>query len=1475
MANDAIFSELIDVSFDVAAFEQSLDNLISVYQQKMSEMEANGFSSGDFGIAGMAATVTEDLSQIQNALNVLADGFLQRFEEVSSSVVETNERIATSSTTAATKTDSEWKATLESQLNNLAKLKDEGVATYQQITEAMHSAIDAKVNFGALTDSGQKMSFDAVQSGDLYENLSAKQKLWYAKFEEDMEQLAAKDNALQSENADKSLLREQQLTAKKEADLERLAAKDAALQSEIADKEAMARTQAEEKVQQKRLQALAEYKDLEQARLNQAYIKELEIAEVKSKTFTQGVASGFRGNDSGNLAADMGEMLGSVTRFQLLWSGVGAILNGVQAVVQGIANGIKEGWTYLNELEQKSDEMRGVLLDNVKFSDNLATNYQLAGDNAKKVVEALQDVASKDGLDATQLTSAFKALAEGGGANYAKDLQDMVNLTEMFGLAMKASGKETQVTRSLINDIPKLLDNTISDSSKLLEVLHVTKSEWSDIRAHALETGNLYAELEPRLAPYLDAMQQAQLHQQALNRNLDLMKERMEAAIVQPVWEWWTGVLLTTYNYIKQHSGEWATIAKVFTGFFGDFMSFFGTLGEVTGLTTLFKDLWSIILDLIKGVGAGLTIVVGSLRIVMDSIEFVANALHRLLQYASSPSQWGTEGWKKAIDDITNYAAQAKSKMEDAAGQTVAAIAGDSTSADRDLHGRISANHSSDDKSKKKKESNAELLALEHEYTNQLKQIMSDEAEKRKEIDSQEKQNAIDAVEASKQRVASHDREYEAVKKLSLEYDNLQKTKKGTPQAHQTFEGKLNENVQLEVNKDLGGTATEAGKQAKIEQDIEKQKNTAIEKDALQHAKNLLTIYKQEASEGLHSKVEVFDKEREVEKMAHDARMNAALQELVAAGANVQKRQKAMQDLVHENQDYTDKTTLNAKIREALLTDEANKAALHESTMAHLAFTEQEKEAQFVQAKTTNANKIRASNTLLSAAYLEMIANDRNVAEAELNTAIAMGATTEVINKKREALEKLNDEEIIAAENAGKAQAIQDTQDPNGKSISDKFKDAFDGFQNTVNTMQKAFNFFQNSVNAIKQGIANGGVMGGMGAGMGSVGGLLSGIGGKLGPWGAALSFAGSMFSAIGDMFTAAAKHIAEEIKTQVSKIMDGYNAGNTTLANTVVQLQQERQDAINRLSGKKGGQDQLKTLLPEIDKQIATLQKQQKDLQTAFENTAFQLHLHSSELAGINKNWSDINKQVKDYLDSLNSADAAKGAALASQYLSDQLQNIQQDAASKLSSAQSTAIQDAQKLNDLLTQRIALVKQYNADVFGAQTQDALERRVSGAVVTGMDVAQKKADFQTQLADLDQQIGLSQAKVDLEKQVFNIASDTATLKAQAAAIELQNTQQTLSSMRDLLSVYTSITQLANGQYSITDAMATKLGLDLTYLKQFGMVSGLPAGNTTSVGAVHINLPPGDYNGSDIANEFTNALQQRGRYGYGSSLQITS
>lgn len=407
---------------------------------------------------------------------------------------------------------------------------------------------------------------------------------------------------------------------------------------------------------------------------------------------------------------------------------------------------------------------------------------------------------------------------------------------------------------------------------------------------------------------------------------------------------------------------------------------------------------------------------------------------------------------------------------------------------------------------------------------------------------------------------------------------------------------------------------------------------------------------------------------------------------------------------------------------------------------------------------------------------------------------IVDGPEREAINKELEETRKQINE----------INRIFDEANPNLRSSFKRLLDIFVGFdvkkawQGAETSMEK-FSVGANAaagvlanlgsiIDTFKQGSQKGGILGGIGA----VGSQLSGALSSIPVIGQFIPAISGILSFVGGLFTASAKKIAADVKRSFEKTLDNYQNGNSTLIDTLNALERQRTDAILRLSGKKGGKDELDKLLPEFDREIQQLQQRQKQILGDFDATLQSLRQHSEVLVQVNKQWQDIVKQVKDYISA--GGDATKAA----EFLTLQLEKLKAQALAEFSSAEQEAVQNAIKLNDLLRQRNDLITDFKRQEFDLINADAIERRQAGSVTRGTELNRLRQQHQEQLANLDSQIKLTTVRVDKEREIFNLATDASALKRRDEELTLAALDSQIAKLKDLKALIGSFNGLQPG-----------------------------------------------------------------------------
>jgi hypothetical protein len=1121
---------------------------------------------------------------------------------------------------------------------------------------------------------------------------------------------------------------------------------------------------------------------------------------VQALTAEQKADLGLMERIMGRLTKDTPEFVASMFRLAATLQLAYTVIQAMTVAVMALPRAFQAGWEYLTKVEEQAQELQGSIAGTVKLSENLAENFNMSAKAAEAIVLKFQDIAAKDNLKPENLQAGFKAFMEGGGGATVKTLDEATRATELFALALKNSGVNAQTTRSLISEIPKLLNDSITPSSKLLEVLHLSKDEWSKIRAEALKHHNLVELLEPRMKAYTAVTAESNMTQKDMTETAGNMLSRVEGIVAKPMWDAFNATLKDALGWFKQHKNQVEAIAGSIGQFIKDFFDFVKMLAEASGATFLLEEGF-------KAIGFVLLLAMESVGLIIDGMRVLFNDIKSLIAFIANPKNWNSDGFNQFIADAQANSTKFFDNFEKRALRINQALTGEKFGGqDNTLNQPILDAQGPPDNTKNKGERRDLRAKLEKEL-DELKQQTQSVVQQQENLIATHKVTVRQGVDEIVQALT---KEWLGVDALVKKYKDLANTIKD-PNQRKAFVEQL-ENIQRDLHrqesKRINQGFTEADTADKAVVDEESKTRLAVLQQERQRERALI---KQAVSEGRALRSEGLKAELEDLSDNIDDQNREFNRQLEGVAAGTEKYKQIMRQKELANQQYLTKYITYTK---QILTEQ-DKELLNAKKIA------EQKKVLDSQNKITDLQK-QADNTGILSRRKDLeaeIARLRaqqakslvTIAQAEYDIAAARKADQQVLddlfNKIIEAKNAVKEAEN-AADNADKRTKTGDAggtdvlQGILGVSLDD-FAHAFDSASEGITAFAKAItgaiNLIQGVMNAWSQGSASGGTLGG-------IGGVASMIGGMLpGPVGAVVGAVGSVFSFVGGLLTAAARRLAEKMKKEFDAIVKSYNNGSITLMEAIKETEAKRQQAINELSGKKGGKDELKKLLPQFDDTIQSLQAKAKQIIEQFEQSLQVLRLNSEPMEQLLNTWRQINDQVKEYIG------AGGDANQANEFLSLSLKKYRDSLLASLSSDEQDAIQDAIQLNDLLDQRNKLIDDFKKKEFDLLTADSLEQRQAGSVVRGRELTAAREEFQKQLDDLNNQINLTTIKVEKEREVYNLATDINELHRRDEELQLEALDLQLAKVRDIKAIIEGITE-NGGVFGLSDALAARLGI---------------------------------------------------------------
>lgn len=290
--------------------------------------------------------------------------------------------------------------------------------------------------------------------------------------------------------------------------------------------------------------------------------------------------------------------------------------------------------------------------------------------------------------------------------------------------------------------------------------------------------------------------------------------------------------------------------------------------------------------------------------------------------------------------------------------------------------------------------------------------------------------------------------------------------------------------------------------------------------------------------------------------------------------------------------------------------------------------------------------------------------------------------------------------------------------------------------------------------------------------GMSSGAGLGGQIGSMFGPMGGMIGTAvGAGAGLVIGIFAGKAKkeaeNIAKRITAEFNAVLVEVSQGTIGLGKAVESEIATINSAVQQLSGKKGGRDELKQILPQMEQQLQQLQSQQQNIIKSFDK---QLEIASAPQAS-----QALVQPIQQIIDTYQQYVLAGGnVELANKYLQDSFRSLVTQGLDQLNQSEQDAINNALNYNDLLLQRQELIQNTNQQIQDIMSRGVAVRQMPEGVTKARELQQLMLKATNQQTQLDQEIAVSKHKLDNESRIFQLATTRVGLETQL--VELQNAQ---------------------------------------------------------------------------------------------------
>jgi len=328
----------------------------------------------------------------------------------------------------------------------------------------------------------------------------------------------------------------------------------------------------------------------------------------------------------------------------------------------------------------------------------------------------------------------------------------------------------------------------------------------------------------------------------------------------------------------------------------------------------------------------------------------------------------------------------------------------------------------------------------------------------------------------------------------------------------------------------------------------------------------------------------------------------------------------------------------------------------------------------------------------------------------------------------------------------------------------------------------------------------------------GAVGGALSGMsmGSMFGPWGAlAGAVGGGIFGGIMGNKAASATKQLNDLKTTFNNLMVQMNENLTGLNQTIQQAEQLRQKTASVNTGKSSSAKQQKqqqldqmdqTLQQLKEKQKQVLQQMQQDLDTLRVPTAYQ-----EWLGGLQQ----ILAQYKQFAEA---AQTTQDLANAQEYLTDSVKQWAVTQGDQVRQSEIDAINNAIQLNQLYQQRQTLMEDFGKQEQQILSGGVLTRTASASATKAGQLGDLQRNFNQQMDQLNQEIAVSQYKLQSQQQIFNLASTQAGLETQVLQLQFQQIDEQTASTGALENLLNTVKNTPMSQLATMPQLLGALGL---------------------------------------------------------------
>ena len=778
-----------------------------------------------------------------------------------------------------------------------------------------------------------------------------------------------------------------------------------------------------------------------------------EIGETSKRTReSAGGLGDFFVGLTDNFARSAGSLVRSVHVYKTLNENLQVTGNLIMAPFREIAN----GYTYLQNVQERGSQIQAALLQSVTFSKDWGENVQIAGQQADILVKKVDDFATKLKVSSQTVQTGFTSFLEYGGRNLTGSLNDALGVSAIVTGALQTQTPNIE-SRRLIQEMQKLAQGAAGDTDKLAAALGLSKDQLAGMVQHAQKYHDLYQEILAYAPGIVERLGQANDRQSSLVATLELYRDRWDALIAGPLFDKFTKILQEILGYLDAHQVQINAIAMSLGDMVGkgaDFVEKF-LKADWRGLVDTFKDLAKIVVTIGAALGAFVSDATTLVELVKNagaattrdrerndiSHEYAFKGPSVVDSFEASAAGPNSAKWKQNMAQeaaVDRERAAAEARVNDEYNQNsrpLSDIFGEHHTRETLLDSALKKSYSAIDSlgmptkdtgqagypaeapntpkpnlHPKTGKPNSELLKQgEEELRAEIEKTKAAYQEQYAALDDAVTKNLINRKEAAAQIKTDSQAELDQINKAIDAEEKKAKASGAKPAAIKTavagMEGTRSKAAAEAKAKNAAATkAADAETEAEAKAHWDRLRALQIE-----YGKENLAELKQQLDEGNITQIQYFDAETAQLAQEQDARHQIAQEEVSATAYGTAARQKAVQALEILDAQYTASSALRAEQRIALFEKEAEAQQSHAQTMQKL---ELERGATLRSSGDRTAGDRRSGDEDAASSQSKMTEQSIALTAALLGEARARNEETDSVRKLTEQLAGLENQRL-------------------------------------------------------------------------------------------------------------------------------------------------------------------------------------------------------------------------------------------------------------------------------------------------------------------------------------------------------------------------------------------------------------------------------------------------------------------------------